>query len=621
MSGTYTSTSSTAASGDPRIDGIIEDSQWSGAITYSTPTNVSEYDGGTYGAGEQAGFFPVTVTMASALAAILDADWASPVGDGFTVEGFTDLSISAASGTGATIRVAQTTSDPYNYTTAWSYFPGTGAASGDVWFTTAGGYDYGNPVIGNYTWLTLIHEVGHALGLEHGHDSTDFGALPAEWDAMEYSVMTYKSYPGDPMVGGYSNETWGYAQSWMMLDIAALQYKYGADFTTNSGDTVYSWTPASGDTLVDGGVALSAWANRIFTTVWDGGGTDTYDLSAYSTGVQIDLAPGGASLFSAVQQANLGDGYYAAGNVYNALQYQDDPRSLIENAIGGTGNDTIDGNDANNEILGKFGADTITGGGGNDRLYGQRSDDRLEGGTGNDFLFGGFGNDTLRGDDGKDILYGGIGDDLLKGAQGTDYLVGDVGDDTLEGGSGADTLYGNAGRDVLSGGSGGDWMHGGAGDDTLDGGPGSDTLLGGSGDDALLGGDGYDVLLGGAGNDTLSGGAQDDTLIGGSGADIMIGNVGADIFVFETVSDSVIGGDEDVITDFEPGTDRLDLSALASGMTLQIGGALTGTGPSTRTAESGGDTLVYVDADGDGSSDMRFTLQGTTGVTEQDFLL
>ena len=177
------------------------------------------------------------------------------------------------------------------------------------------------------------------------------------------------------------------------------------------------------------------------------------------------------------------------------------------------------------------------------------------------------------------------------------------------------------GRGAVAGGSGGDWMHGGAGDDTLDGGPGSDTLLGGSGDDALLGGDGYDVLLGGAGNDTLSGGAQDDTLIGGSGADIMIGNVGADIFVFETVSDSVIGGDEDVITDFEPGTDRLDLSALASGMTLQIGGALTGTGLSTRTAETGGDTLVYVDADGDGSSDMRFVLQGTTGVTEQDFLL
>ena len=86
-------------------------------------------------------------------------------------------------------------------------------------------------------------------------------------------------------------------------------------------------------------------------------------------------------------------------------------------------------------------------------------------------------------------------------------------------------------------------------------------------------------------------------------------------------SDSAIGGDEDVITDFETGTDRLDLSALASGMTLQIGGALTGTGPVARTAESGGDTLVHVDADGDGSSDMRFTLQGTTGVTEQDFLL
>ncbi|WP_425054001.1 M10 family metallopeptidase C-terminal domain-containing protein [Psychromarinibacter sp. S121] len=622
MSGIYSSTTYTPASGDPLIDGLIEDTQWSGAITYSAPSDVWEYyDTASYGAGEHTGFFAVSGTMATAVAAILDTAWGSAAADGFSVEGFTNLSISAASGVGASVRVAQTTDDPYGYSTAWSYFPGGGAASGDVWFTSAGGYDYTNPVIGNYAWLTLVHELGHALGLEHGHEATDYGALPTEWDAMEFSVMTYKSYVGDPLVGGYSNETWGYAQTYMMLDIAALQYKYGANFSTNSGDTVYAWTPGSGDTLIDGAVALSPGANRIFATIWDGGGTDTYDLSAYSTGVQVDLAPGGASLFSAVQQANLGDGNYAAGNIYNALQYQGDARSLIENVIGGTGNDTIDGNDAGNEILGRFGNDTINGIGGADTIHGQRGNDKIDGGAGNDGLYGSYGDDTLRGDDDKDALYGGIGDDLLKGGQGTDLLVGDVGDDKAEGGSGADTIYGNAGRDDLWGGKGGDWIHGGGGDDTITGESGGDTLLGGSGDDEISGGDGYDAVLGGSGDDTLSGGAQNDTLTGGAGADTLTGGSGADIFVFETVSDSAIGADEDVITDFETGTDHVDLSALAAGLTLSIGGALTGSGPSARTAETGGGTMVFVDANGDGSSDLRVTLQGTTGVTEQDFLL
>ena len=136
--------------------------------------------------------------------------------------------------------------------------------------------------------------------------------------------------------------------------------------------------------------------------------------------------------------------------------------------------------------------------------------------------------------------------------------------------------------------------------------------LGGSGADVITGGDGYDALSGGSGGDTLEGGGQADTLTGGSGADV---------FVFTAVSDSAIGAGEDVITDFETGIDLLDLQALASGMTLQIGGGLTGTGPSVRTAESGGDTMVFVDTDGDGGSDLRVTLQGTTGVTAGDFIL
>lgn len=64
-----------------------------------------------------------------------------------------------------------------------------------------------------------------------------------------------------------------------------------------------------------------------------------------------------------------------------------------------------------------------------------------------------------------------------------------------------------------------------------------------------------DVLAGSAGRDTLNGGDGDDVLIDGAGIDSLTGGAGADVFVF------VRDGCHDRITDFEPGIDRIDLSA------------------------------------------------------------
>ena len=60
--------------------------------------------------------------------------------------------------------------------------------------------------------------------------------MPVERDSMEYTVMSYRAYEGAALTG-YVNETWGFAQSLMQLDIAAIQQMYGANFTTNSGAT------------------------------------------------------------------------------------------------------------------------------------------------------------------------------------------------------------------------------------------------------------------------------------------------------------------------------------------------------------------------------------------------
>lgn len=181
----------------------------------------------------------------------------------------------------------------------------------------------------------------------------------------------------------------------MMLDIAALQAMYGADFSTNSGATTYAWSPADGTMYVNGSVAIDPVGNKIFSTIWDGGGLDVYDLSNYSTDLNLSLAPGEWSVFDYGQRADLGYGNFAYGNVANALLYNNDTRSLIENAIGGSGNDWLHGNAANNLLNGNAGSDNLNGYSGVDTLNGGDGDDVLGGGDGLDILTGGSGSDQF----------------------------------------------------------------------------------------------------------------------------------------------------------------------------------------------------------------------------------
>ena len=186
--------------------------------------------------------------------------------------------------------------------------------------------------------------------------------------------MSYHSYAGQTGEG-YVNETFGYPQTYMIDDVAALQAMYGADYTVRGGNTVYSWSPTTGETFVDGighgapGNGAGGSANRLLT-LWDGGGNDTYSFANYATSVTIDLRPGKSSSTGPSQLAYLGDGHYALGNIYNALLYQNSNRSVIENAIGSSASDKIVGNHVANRLEGGAGADMING------LYGQRHSDR-----------------------------------------------------------------------------------------------------------------------------------------------------------------------------------------------------------------------------------------------------
>ena len=430
--------------------------------------------------------------------------------------------------------------------TAYAYYPNNFyPEGGDSWYNKL---YYNTPEMGNYAFATFGHELGHAFGLRHGHETGGVAdtALESDRDSSEFSIMTYRSYVGADL-NGYTNEYSGFPQTPMMYDVAAIQQMYGADFDTNSGDSEYSFSTTTGEMSIDGVGQGTPVSNRIFRTVWDGNGTDTYNFSNYTTDLSVSLEPGDWSDLNVngnTQRAQLSQGQggitkYARGHVFNALQYEDDTRSLIENATGGSGNDSIAGNETDNLLQGAVGNDTISGKTGNDNLMGDYGNDLLMGDDGNDTLDGGDNNDSLRGGLGEDNLSGGNGNDILVGSADTDILAGNAGEDNLNGGSGNDYLEGNEGIDRLKGAGNNDFLYGGSERDVMFGGGGRDTLSGGSGRDVLRGENGIDVLD------------------GGSERDVMFGGDGRDTFVLSTSSNTQ---DSDVFRDFELDSDRLGIS-------------------------------------------------------------
>lgn len=561
--------------GNAYIDGVLGDAKWAvSSFTYSFPTSASYY-GSNYGGGEPTSGFEALNSTQQAMTRTALRMYAS-------VANLTFTEIAETSIQHADLRFGMSNKP----STAWAYFPSTNASGGDAWFNNSSGA-YDNPLLGNYAAATFIHEIGHGLGLEHAHEAY---VMPADRDSMEYTIMSYRSYVGASTSTGYTNETWGYAQSLMMYDIAGLQHMYGANFSTNSGNTTYSWSPTTGEMFVNGTGQGDPGGNRIFMTLWDGGGADTYDFSQYTTGLSVNLQPGSWTVTSSTQLARLhyNGSKIAAGNIANALLYKGDLRSLIENAIGGAGNDAIVGNQGANALTGNAGADSLTGGAG---------DDMLNGGTGSDTaLYGGQRSqydivklsdgsiqvtDLRSGSpDGRDVVWNTEWFQFVDRTYSASELSGSTPAPqtpsvttsvvevapqsmTVTGGKSADRLYGDAGNDKLLGYAGNDILHGAAGADRLEGGTGSDyasysgagtavvadllsrsanrgdaqgdiyvsveNLIGSAWADSLRGNNAANVIRGGDGSDTLYGRSGNDTLDGGLGDDVLYGQAGRDV--------------------------------------------------------------------------------------------
>ena len=515
---------------------------------------------------------------------------------------------------------------------------------GDVLMNTA------DESAGLFAYPTLLHEIGHALGLKHPTEAWTlypFGTAYNEWNADDvynpnFSIMS---------PGGSGSTLTDITDD----DILAIQSIYGTPAQKGDEFAAWSWNAATytlTGTLKNGGQTVRGVSTS--NTITGGDGDDT--IYAIGQGVNriyggagndtliggsgVNYLDGGAgadtlngwfspNTFATYADATVGVTVNLLNPSLNTGDAAGDVYVNVFDVYGSNFADTITADNSGDLIYGGAGNDTITGGAGVDHLYGQAGDDRLIAGTGTSYLDGGAGADALIGSAGHASFASyvdaavGLTVNLLTPSANTGDAAGDTyvnihevyGSnfaDNLTADNAGDVIYGGAGKDTITGGTGIDRLYGQAGDDTLIAGPGTSYLDGGAGADALIGSAGHPSIASyvdaAAGltinllNPSLStGDAAGDTYVnvhdvyGSNFADTITADNADDVLYGSAGNDTIIGG---------AGVDHL--YGQAGDDTL-----IAGTGTSYLDGGAGADALIGLPGDASFAS----YLDATAGVT------